>query len=65
MTRKELIEKVRSIDTDAAAWLENEADKLAGDEFIHGDLNEWFIWMDSPQGYEFWKNIFIKIGGKW
>lgn len=59
MTTRELIEKVRVIDANAAEYLEEIAHVYKKQRCA--DMSEWFLWHESPQGYEFWENIFIKL----
>lgn len=67
MTLKELIEKVREIDADAAIYLEKEAPKLNSYAHYHKksdcvDLSCLFAWRETPHGKIFWTNIDKQIG---
>ena len=56
-----LIQRVMAIDKDAAKYLIHEAPKLEG--FIHEEkLYSCFLWFDTPQGSDYWKNIADKLG---
>lgn len=58
----DVIDAVREIDSDAADYLENEAPKLDtwfSDNDDHLDFM--FTWADTPQGHDYWENIFIEL----
>lgn len=55
-----LIEKVSSVDSEAAQWLVENCARLR--YFVPSDnLVECFSWEDTPQGFEFWRSIAVDI----
>ena len=59
---KSLVAKVRKVNREAANWLRDEAPKM--DSFIPtSSLSYAFEWDASPQGDEYWSNIFKKVYG--
>ena len=53
---RDLIEKVYAIDVEAGEYLRYEA-AGCGDFRYNGLLANCFIWSDTPQGREYWRNI--------
>jgi hypothetical protein len=62
---KALVAKVRKVNREAANWIRDEAHKIKMFNAHTDDLKESFTWYFSPQGRNYWKDIFEKIGGKW
>lgn len=57
----DLCERVYKIDRDAAEYMRKEAIKLKNFEYF-GFLIMSFRFEDTPQGFEYWNNISIKLG---
>lgn len=58
---KELTAKVSKIDKSAAKYMREQAPKELRDFVYCGELNSSFIWGDTPQGHDFWENIYDKL----
>ena len=59
---KSLVAKVRKVNREAANWLRDEAPKM--DSFYPSSrLLYAFVWRDSPQGHEYWSDVFEKVYG--
>lgn len=64
MSQKEyedLCGRVEKIDAEAAEYMRKEAIKLKNFEYF-GFLIMSFRFADTPQGFEYWNNISIKLG---
>ena len=56
----ELVGEVQKIDPNAAVYMLTEAKKL--DDFIYNrSLYNVFTWADTPQGWEYWSDIYEKL----
>lgn len=58
---KELIDKVEKINPEAAEYLRTEVPKLPSFNAGRKDLITLFLWNDSPQGREYWNNIWKQL----
>lgn len=59
---RELIEKVRLIDQDAAKYLESDDIKVTGLLFLESDdIMTVMDWSMTPQGSDFWRGIAAKL----
>ena len=59
----QLVEKVRTIDPEAAEYMIFHAphmDTLGGFK-LTGDLSYAFRWFETPQGYAYWEKIYRKL----
>lgn len=56
-----LTAKVFKIDKSAARYMREQAPKELRDFVYCGELNSSFIWGDTPQGHNFWENIYDKL----
>ena len=62
-TYNQLVAQVRTIDPDAADYMENGAIGL--DTFVKsGALDEAFIWCNTPQGHGYWQDIHQQLTTK-
>lgn len=58
-----LVQEVSIIDSEAARILSDEIPLDKNVNFIHdGDLSFSFIWESSPQGFDYWDDIYTKLG---
>lgn len=55
-----LIDKVAKIDKDASDYLRKAPYELKCFRY-HGKLNSCFVWYDTPQGHDYWENIYKKL----
>lgn len=59
-THEELIQQVEAIDPEAAEYLRTEAREL--ESFTEcAVLNGVFIWDDSPQGHDYWNDLYTQV----
>lgn len=57
---KELTDKVAKIDKGAARYMREQAPALK--DFVYdGELINCFTWNYTPQGYDYWGNIYDKL----
>lgn len=67
----DLCDRVREIDEDAAKWMIEEAPKKGDGFWPISGLGDWseesqgiedaFLWTDTPQGHEYWRNLHAKL----
>jgi hypothetical protein len=55
-----LIKRVAKIDEEAAEFLKTEMPKLEGFE-DRGNLSGVIVWDDTPQGHEYWHEIYMEL----
>lgn len=57
-----MVQRVLAVDEAAAKYLLDKDIKTIGGYKRSGDLESCFLFGDSPQGFEYWSNIYKKIG---
>ena len=63
MVSKELVERVRAVNAEAAEWLESgAAEELLSSAVGQEELLSLFEWPDAPQGYNYWAAIAHALG---
>jgi len=60
---KELVERVRGLDPEAAEYMETEAPKLER-FYPSGALAGCFVWDHTPQGQEYWEALALRLEGE-
>ena len=63
MVNKELVERVRVVNAEAAEWLESgAAEALPSYAVGQDELLSLFEWSDAPQGHNYWAAIAHALG---
>jgi len=57
----ELVKKVSKINKGAARYMRKRAPKEVSSFAYYGELNGCFIWCDTPQGHDFWEDIWRRL----
>ena len=58
-----LTDRVAKIDKGAARYMRKHAPHDLNCFCYYGELNGCFVWCDTPQGHDFWENIYDKLNG--
>ena len=56
-----LTARVSKIDKSAARYMRKHAPQELKGFSYYGELNGCFVWFETPQGHDYWENIYYKL----